>query len=40
MQIVLREGLGAEFLLMGYDHRFGRPKAVKDLQIMCAMVQI
>ena len=27
MQIVLREGLGAEFLLMGYDHRFGRPKA-------------
>ena len=27
MQIVLHEGLGAEFLLMGYDHRFGRPKA-------------
>ena len=27
MAQVLREGLGARFLLMGYDHRFGRPKA-------------
>ena len=26
MAQVLREGLGARFLLMGYDHRFGRPK--------------
>ncbi len=27
MKFVLREGFGADFLLMGYDHRFGRPRA-------------
>lgn len=29
MQLVLCDGLGAEFLLMGYDHRFGRPQMIQ-----------